>query len=91
MAFSTSNNQKSYFGNLKVTYGQWSGADADSAGTINVEGGQVWAAIFVSQDSSGKYQIAPLKYSVSVSGAVSTVTVYNLAATTNGRFIIISA
>lgn len=91
MAFATSNTQKSYFGNLKVTYGQWSGAVGDAAGTIGVEGGNVWIALFVSQDSSGAYNLAPVKYSVSTSGAVSTVTVYNLAATTNGRFLIISA
>ena len=91
MAFATTNTQSSYFGNLHVTYGQWSGSDADAAGTITVAGGQVWLAEFVSQDSSGKFEPAPLKYSVSGTTGTLTVTVYNLAAVTNGRFLIISA
>ena len=93
MAFTTSNTQTTYFGNLHATYGQWAeSADADATvGTITVAGGQIWAALFVSQDSSGKYQIAPAKYSVSGTAGVLTVTVYNLAAVTNGRFLIISA
>lgn len=92
MAFSTSNVQSSYFGNLRVTYGQWSGAQADSAGTITVGGGQVWGAFFVSQDSSGKFMVpTPVKYSVSGTAGVLTVTVYNEVATTSGVFIIISS
>lgn len=93
MAFSTSNVASTYFGNMHMTYGQWTDTvDADSTtGTVTVAGGQVWFCEFVSQDSSGKYQIAPMKYSVTGTAGVLTVTIYNLAAATNGRFIIISA
>ena len=90
MAFATSNQQTSYFGNMKITYGQWSGADADAAGTLTVQGGQVWLAEFVSQDSSGKYEPAQLKYSVSGTAGILTITVYNLAAVTNGRYLIVT-
>lgn len=91
MAFATSNNATTYFGNLKVTLGQWSGAVGDSSGTITVQGGQVWMALFVSQDSSGAFMIAPLRYSVSGTAGILTVTVYNTASVTNGRYLIISA
>lgn len=92
MAFSTSNVQSTVFGNLHVTYGQWSGAVGDAAGTITVSGGQVWLCEFVSQDSSGQYMLpTPVKYSVSGTAGVLTVTIYNTAATTAGRFLIISS
>ncbi len=90
MAFATANQQTSYFGNMKITYGQWSGADADASATLTVQGGQVWLAEFVSQDSSGKYEPAPLKYSVSGTAGILTITVYNLAAVTAGRYLIIT-
>lgn len=89
MAFATSNSQTTVFGNLRVTYGQWSGAAADSAGSLTVSGGQIWCCLFVSQDASGAYNLLPVKYSVSGSSGVLTVTVYNLAATTAGRYIIV--
>lgn len=90
MAFATSNNQTSYFGNMRITYGQWSGAAADTAGSVTVSGGQVWVCLFVSQDSSGNYNLVPVKYSVSGSAGILTVTIYNLAATTAGRYLIIT-
>lgn len=92
MAFSTSNVQTTYFGNMRITYGLWTeSADADATlGTITLGGGQVWLAEFVSQDSSNKYQIAPAKYSVTGTAGVLTLTVYNLAAATNGRFLIVT-
>ena len=91
--FTTSNVASTYFGNLHITYGQWAEtADADSTVfTITVTGGQVWLAEFVSQDSTGKFNAIPLKYSVSGTAGILTVSVYNLAAATNGRFLIISA
>ena len=88
MAFATQRVQKEYLGHLKVTYGEWSGADADGSGTIGVEGGMVYDAKFTSQDASAKWDVRH-KVSNSVSGAVSTVTVYYNAAVTNGRFLII--
>jgi hypothetical protein len=89
MSFATSNVQKSVFGDLKVTYGDWSGSAADTAGTFGVSGGRVYAAHFTSQDSSGVFIPAPVKVSVSTSGEVTTLTVYNTADVTTGRFLII--
>ena len=89
MAFATANVNKTVFGNLKVTYGDWSGSVADTAGSIGVEGGRVYSANFSSQDSSGAQIMWPVKLSTSTSGAVTTITVYNTAAVTAGRFLII--
>ena len=89
MAFATQNVQGSAFGNLRVTYGQWTGVLGDASGTIGVAGGQVWVALFVTQDSSGAYMHADLRYTTSTTGSVTTITVYNHAAVTNGRFLII--
>ncbi len=93
MAFSTSNVASTYFGNMHVTYGQWTETvDADStAGTITLTGGQVWLCELVSQDSTGKSTPTPMKYSVPGTAGIITLTVYNLAAATNGRFLAISA
>lgn len=90
MAFATTNVQTAVFGNLRATYGQWSGVQADATGSIGVSGGQVWAALFVSQDSSGEYSApSEVKYSTSTSGNITTITIYNLADVTAGRFVII--
>jgi hypothetical protein len=89
MAFATANVQRSVFGDLNVTYGDWTGAEGDAAGTIGVEGGRVYQALFTSQDSSGAIQIAPCRVSVSTTGQVTTVTVYNQETVTTGRFLII--
>lgn len=89
MAFATANVQRTAFGNLWATYGTWSAAVGDAAGTIAVEGGRVWSANFSSQDSSGVELMRPLQVSVSTSGNVSTVTCYTLGDVTSGRFIII--
>lgn len=91
MAFATSNSQSTIMGNMRVTYGQWSGAVGDAAGTIAVSGGQIWGCFFVSQDASGAYMVpTPLKYSVSGTAGILTVTVYNTAAATAGRFMVFS-
>jgi hypothetical protein len=89
MAFATTNVQKSVFGNLNVTLGDWSSAAGDTAGSVAVSGGRVYAALFSSQDSSGAQVMWPVKVSSSVSGAVTTLTVYNLGDVTAGRFLII--
>ena len=89
MAFATQNVQTTVMGNLRCTYGQWTGSAADVAGTIGVAGGQVWAAVLVSQDASGPYDASSTtKYSTSTTGAVTTVTFYNLDGVTQGRFLI---
>lgn len=87
MAFATQNVKKSYFGDVKVTYGEFTCSAGDAAGTIGVEGG--WAmATFHSLDSTGNWQAIPFRYSTSTSGAVTTVTVRHLEDVTTGRFMI---
>lgn len=90
MAFSTTNVQTTKFGNLRVTYGDWSCAVADAVGTIGVEGGRVYHVDFNGNASAGPI-LAPgnPNWSYSVSGAVSTVTVDIGPAVTSGTFLII--
>lgn len=90
MAFATSNVRRTYFGNLNVTYGDWTGAIGDTPGTIGVGGGRVYLAEFTSESTLQPFQIE-VPVSVSTSGSVSTVTVYNLNTVTAGQFIIIHA
>jgi hypothetical protein len=88
MAFATTNVKRDYAGVLKITHGQWSGVAGDSDGSIGVEGGIVYAALFTSQDSSGGQIMWPVRVTTSTTGSVTTVTVKNTADVTNGRFII---
>ncbi len=90
-ALSTTNVQKSYFGNLKVTYGAFTSTEGDAATTVTVEGGQVYLALFTSQDSSGALVMHPCRVSVSGTSGVVTITVYTQETVTTGRFIIIHA
>lgn len=90
---STSHVQTTAFGNLRVTYGFFTANAADANMTITVAGGQVFFASFTCQDAAPTPANIPwdVPYSVSSSGSTSTLTVYTNGATTNGRFIIISA
>lgn len=90
MAFATANVQTTTIGNLRATYGDWSGAAGDTAGTIGVEGGRVYLCNFSSQDSSGPSQ-GFYPFSPSTSGTVTTVSVYYHDTVTTGRFLIIHA
>ena len=89
MAFATSNVRRTAFGNLNVTYGDWTGSEGDAAGSIGVEGGRVYKADFTVQDTDSPVEQPGI--SVSTSGRVTTVTVYNHQAVTTGRFLIIHA
>lgn len=89
MAFATANVQSTYFGNLNVTYGDWSGAVGDAAGSLTVKGGRVYMASFTSQDTSTPQQIA-WGVTSSQSGSTTTLTINNVESVTNGRFIVIS-
>lgn len=90
MAFATQNVKSTVFGNLRVTYGDWTGAIGDSPGTVQVAGGRVYLAKFTDLDG-GAPTLIEVPVSVSTSGAISTVTVGNQALVTTGQFIIISA
>ena len=90
MAFATANVRTTVFGNLKVTYGDFTASVGDAAGTIGVSGGRVYLAEFNEQLSSGAVQRS-VPVSVSTSGNVTTVTVYHQSEVTAGRFLIIHA
>lgn len=88
MSFATSNVQKAYLGNLKVVYGDWTGAAGDAPGSIVLEGGKVYLANFEALLSNGTTYQPLVTINTSVSGSVQTVTVNNVAAVTSGQFII---
>ena len=89
MAFATSNVRKGTCGDLKITAGNWTGSVGDASGTIGVEGTQIYAVIFTSNDSTTPWQFVP--YTWTSSGAVSTVTIHNRENVTAGNFIIFHA
>lgn len=88
MAFAATNVQRTNIGNLKTTRGDWTGAVGDASGSFGVEGGRVYFADFNAQPASGSYQ-QQVPYSVSVTGAVATITVYYNEAVTAGQFFIV--
>lgn len=87
MAFATSNVKKDYFGSLKVITGDWTGSVGDAAGSISVEGGRVYLAEFNQQKTGARQERVPI--SVSVGEKTTTISVYNQAEVSAGRFIII--
>lgn len=88
MAFATALVKTCNFGPLKVTFGDWTGSQADAAGSIGVAGGRVYLTQFSGNTSSGEYT-PKTETSYSTSGNISTVTVYNSADVTAGTFLII--
>lgn len=91
MAFATQRVRKDAFGSLKVTAGEWSGAQGDASGTVGVEGGIVYWASFSSQDGAGTNIQFPWVVTPSGTAGVVTLTVGNMADVTAGRFLIIHA
>lgn len=88
MAFSTSNVQTAMISSsLKFYSGDWSGTAGDAPGTISVGGGRVFLAEFRNEDT-GSPQETP-DVTVTSSGGIMTVTVYNHQTVTTGRFLII--
>ena len=91
MAFATSNVRScSLGGNLKLTVGDWTGSQADAAGTLTVAAGKVYQAQFLPNITSGEYQPS-IAVSPSGTAGIVTVTVYNSADVAAGTFSIISA
>lgn len=90
MAFLATNVQRTVFGNMNVTRGDWSGTVGDTSGTVTVEGGRIYLANFTSQDTASPTE-DNYPTSTSVSGALSTITVYYHNGVTTGRFLIIHA
>lgn len=90
MAFTTSNVQGgSAFGPLKFYCGDYSGTAGDAAGTITLNGGRVYTALFSNQDNTSPTEDPDTN--ISVSGQTITITVGNHQTVTNGRFLIIYA
>lgn len=89
MAFATANVKTTYWGNLKVLYGDWTGSAGDSAGSIVVEGGKIVGFQFFALLANGTTYQPTVQINQSVSGALSTVTVNNTAAVTSGQFYIV--
>jgi hypothetical protein len=88
-ALTTTNVQRSYFGDLKVTYGEWTATEGDAPATLTIEGGKIYFHSFASHDASGTFQTPP-RISVSGTSGVITVTVYAIGETvTAGTFLII--
>ena len=90
MAFATANLRSGTLGQLKMLAGDWSGAVGDSAGTVTLSGGRCYMARFQNHDNdTGKNTESPNR--VSESAGTITVTVTNIEAVTDGRFIVIYA
>lgn len=90
MAFATSNVQRSVFGNLNVTRGDWTGTMGDAAGSLTVGGGRVYLAEFSVQAASTPVERVPVSVAAA-SGNTSTLTIHNRMTVTRGRFLIIHA
>ena len=90
MAFATANLRSGTFGQLKMLAGDWSGAVGDAAGTVTLSGGRCYSARFQNHDNdAGKLTESPTR--ISESAGTITVTVTNIEAVTDGRFVIIYA
>lgn len=94
MAFSANVRGSCYMagpGGLKVTYGDWTGAAGDAAGTVSVSGGYPLLVVFQKFDAlDNTYAIIP-RVGVSVSGSIATLTIENQDNVTTGRFFIVHA
>lgn len=85
MAFSTSNIRADVQGSTKVVYGNWAGTVGDGSGTFTVASGKVLSAEFAISDSNGPTEAA-LPVTTSLSGYLTTVTVYYPRTVTTGTF-----
>jgi hypothetical protein len=91
MAFATSNVRScSLGGNLRLTVGDWTGAQADAAGTLELAAGKVYQAQFLANVTAGEFN-TPVNVSPSGTAGILTLTVYNGATVTAGTFSVISA
>lgn len=91
MAFATTNVRScSLGGNLRLTVGDWTGAQADAAGTLTLAAGKVYQAQFLGNGTSGEFNVN-VQVSPSGTAGILTLTVYNAADVSAGTFSIISA
>ena len=78
-------------GNLKLTVADVTETQAGSSDSIGVSGGRVYAVLLSSQDTTGAMQMSMPRYSVSLSGNVSTVTIYTQEGITTGTLVVLHA
>ena len=78
-------------GNIKMTVADLTITEADATTTIGVQGGRVYAVLAQSQDTTGAMQMTLQRYSVSLSGNVSTITLYAQEGITTGQLVIFHA
>ena len=77
-------------GGLKLTVADYTATQADGTQTLGVSGGKVWGAWATSQDSTGAQALPmPVRYSVSVTGSVATITLYDQEGVTNGQLVVL--
>ena len=88
MSFATSNVKTASAGNLNVLVGDFTAAVGAADGTITVGGARVYLSHFYDGNDTTPTTI-PLPVKISLSGALSTVTVNVSGGVTAGRFIII--
>lgn len=93
MAFSATVRGSAYFGAaLRVTYGDWSGASGDAAGTITFAGryiGSLWFKNDTTTTNANTSQVFPVvNWDANVNPG--TLTVQNQDNVTNGSFLLFS-
>ena len=71
---------------VSALVGKWTHTDGDANESLAI-GGTVWGARFNPNTTSGPIE-AEVVWSQSVSGTITTITIYNNATVTDGRFII---
>lgn len=90
MAFTTSNVIGGPIANRFFIQGDWTGNSGDAAGTVQVAGGRVWEADFLTQATSPGGPTASLvPTGITVAAPYVTVQVYNHEEVAAGRFFII--
>ena len=72
---------------VQILVGTWTHTDGAANETIAIAG-TVWGARFNPDTTTGPVEIECL-WSQSVSGAITTLTIYNNATVTNGKFFIL--
>lgn len=88
MAFATSNVQTANMGSLNALVGDFTATAGDADGTVTVGGARIYSAHFYDGNDTTPTTI-PLPVKISLSEALSTVTVNVSGGVTAGRFIVI--
>lgn len=76
-------------GSLKLSIFDFTATEGAASQTVAVSGGRVWAVLAQSQDTTGAMMMHNPRYSVSLSGSVSTITIYTQEGITTGELVVI--